>query len=258
MVSKVLSDAIGIPGDTVDGRVEAMRVATRLADLAQEVRQEAALLPEHVEPDVMLEDFSQFDTLFDHLTLARQVRVGDMMAKVDAAAHRSLDMLSRQLHRYRPQPTVDEKVRQDLLMNVRHLRQQVAQDGALAKDVQDFILSRFGEIERVLREARITGALPIEMATDGLIGSIRRHPRMWQRVAESVFSEAVAGIVAGLFLTLVNPPSPEALPPGTPQPVINNYVQIYDHPPEGGVTPDIIEGMIVPDGQTPGDLPAPP
>lgn len=258
VVSEVLATMLGEDHATVHGRVATIRFAMRLAELADDVRAEAALLPEHVDANVLIEDFDQFDRVFDHMTLARQIRVGDMLAQVDAAAIRSLDLLSRQLHRYRPEPTLNESVRANLVDSIKNLRKQVTEDTTLNGEVRDFILARFGEVEHVLRDASITGAGPVEMVTDSIIGSIERQPKMWQRISESMFAEAVAGVVVGLFLTLVSPPSPDALPPGTPQPVINNYVEVYEHPPEGGVTSEVIQGVVVPDADGTKGLPAAP
>ena len=122
---------LGVDHDTVQGRVDAIGLGMRLADLAIDVRAEAALLPEHVEAEVFLEDFGQFDRVFDHMTLARQVRVDDVLGQVDAAGLRSLDVLSRQLHRFRPEPTHDENVRVNLIAQARRLRDEVAEDGSL-------------------------------------------------------------------------------------------------------------------------------
>lgn len=255
-ISEALARMIGVDHGTIRGRVDAIRFAMRLPELGDDVRAEAVLLPEHVDADVLLEDFDQFDGMFDHMTLARQVRVADMLAQVDAAGHRSLDLLSRQLHRYRPEPTLNEDVRTSVVESLGLLREQVVEDATLDADLRDFILARFGEIERVLREATVTGAKPVEMVTDSIIGSIKREPTMWQRIAESAVSETVAGIVVALFLTLVSPPAPDALPPGTPEPVINNYVQVYDHLPQGGVTPEVIQGVVVPHDEDTKGLPA--
>lgn len=255
-ISEALASMIGEDHSTVRGRVESIRFAMRLAELADEVRAEAALLPEHVDADVLLEDFNQFDRVFDQMTIARQTRVADMLGQVDAAAIRSLDLLSRQLHRYRPEATLDENVRTTLIAAIKQLRRQVAEDVTLDSDVRDFILTRFGDVERVLLDAPATGSGPVERVTDSIVGSIQRQPRVWQRIAESVFAEAVAGVVAGLFLTLVSPPAPDALPPGTPASVVNIYVDVLGDLPEGGATPEVIQGVVVLEGEPSNSLPS--
>ncbi|WP_416957760.1 hypothetical protein ACNKF0_09345 [Nocardioides sp. T5] len=232
-VSDVLGSMLGVEVAEVAGKVEVTRFAMQLAALGDDIRAKAALLPESVDADVLLEDFEQFDRVFDHLTMARQVRVGDMMAQVDAAAVRSLDLLSRQFHRHCPEPVMNEASREKLLEDVQSLREQVEQEEGLADDLREFILVRFGEVERVLRDVPVAGSVAVEVVTDSLIGSIQRQPQMWQRITESTVSGIVSGIVVALFSALVTPPPPDALPPATPQPVVTNYVQVYSELPDG-------------------------
>jgi len=253
-ISEALCRMLDVEHDEVEGRVEAMRVAAKVADLAAEVRVEAALLPDYVEPGALLEDFAQFDRMLDHFTLARQTRVTDMLGQLDAAAHRSLDLLDRQLSRFRPQPELSESLRVTLLDKVRALRQEVYDDASLDADLNDFLLRRFADVEAALVDAQFDGAAPVEVVTESIIGSIRREPKMWQRIAESTVAGTVSSVVTALFLSLVTPPAQDALPPGTPTNVINNYVIVQADPPKDGMTPDVIEGVIAPDGTGPKGL----
>jgi hypothetical protein len=132
----------------------------------------------------------------------------------------------------------------------------VYDDDSLDQDLRDFILRRFGDVEAALVDAEIGGATPVEVVTESLIGSMRRQPGTWQRIAESTASSVVSSTVTALFLSLATPPTSNLLPPGTPTTVVNNYVIVQEQPPDDGVTPDIIQGVIAP-GPDPKGLPPP-
>lgn len=219
---------LGLDQNTVEGRVATMRLGAMLADLCFEVRKEVAQLPKYMHPDLLLSDFPQIEAAVDDFTLARQQPVHGMLSKINPAGHRGLEMLDAYLHTQRPQPWIEDDVRQSLIDHVRRLIDDVTDADDLDRETKDFVLLRLIEVERGLREALLTGTPGIERATDSLIGAMHRRPDMWDRVSSTKWGPRIAKLAGALVLTIGSVGGLPALMPGDqPQPGVTNIVQIH-------------------------------
>lgn len=205
---------LGKDANTVDGRVAVMRLGAMLANLCAEVRAEVAHLPDFLHPHLLLSDFAQIEAAVDDFSLSRQTPVVSMLARIDPAGHRGLEMLDAHLHTQRPQQWIDDGTRESLVAQVRALIDGITEDPDLAVDVKRFVLRRLADVETRLREARLTGTPGIEAATDALIGAMHRRPDMWDRVAQTKWGPRLGKMAGALCLALGSAGGLPALLPG--------------------------------------------
>lgn len=197
-------------------QVAFMRLGISLADTCQEVRRETALLPEYLHPEMLLSDFSQVEAYVLGITLARQTPVQHLNAPLDAAGLRGLEFLDRYLSANRPQTWIEDEARSLLTNQVRDLIDRIMADDELSGDTKQFVTARLADVETALRDARLDGTPAIERATDGLIGSVRREPIMWQRIVEGGLGGLLSNLVMALVLALGQQPTDNVLPPAQP------------------------------------------
>ncbi|MGH3413928.1 MAG: hypothetical protein ACRDPH_12695 [Marmoricola sp.] len=245
--------------NAVEGMFGTMRLGSELADLCREVRSEVALLPDYLNPPMLLSDFGQVESLVGFFTLSRQYKVSQVLGQVDAAASRGLEYIDEYLHSHRPQPTIPEEDRAVLIDQVGELLRDVTDADDLPPDVREFVTVRLAGVERALRDYYLTGAEGVAAATDALVGGTRTRPDLWDRVASSRWGPRIGKVAAALCLAVSVSRGlglPALMPGDQPRPEVtvvqiqttDGHVVSIPSPHHDGGDDEVVDGEIVDDG----------
>lgn len=240
---------LGYEADSWDGTIAVLRHASLLADLCTQVRTEALLLPAELHPKMLLLDFEQVETSVRYFTGMTQHTIGTQLSAIEGTGHRCLQLLDAYLSSHRPQGFLNLDTLDDLLEQVDALLAQVRDHPDLDEETRRFVQVRFREVRQALRDARVAGPRAVERATDALLGSFQREPRLWHKLGESTLAEVVGGLIVALLLSLGTQPTRDMLPPGTPERVIiESHVTVNIDPAEPeGADDEIVEAELVDD-----------
>lgn len=209
-------DILGVERSSLEGNMAALRMGVQLSELCRQVRRDAAELPEHLHPQLLLADFHRVEAAIDHFTMSRQHQLSAMLDSINPAGYRGLEFLDTFLHSNLRHPYIDEETRADLIEQVRELMDGVTEDPDFDVETKDFLLTRLEEVEAALREALLTGTVRIERATESLIGAMHRRPDLWDRIAATKWGPRVKNIAVGLCMALSAAGGLPALMPGDP------------------------------------------
>jgi hypothetical protein len=231
------------------GRARLFRHASLLADQCVAVRTEAEALPEYLDSHLLVEHFDEIEAAVGLFTNMTQVTLQSQLNRINATGYHSLKMLDSALHRNRPQTTVSGETLHGLVKSVDSLLETL-QVVEMDDDVRDFVRVRFTEVQEALQDCDVKGAKTVEMVTDAILNNYRREPTMWRRTMESSVGTVVGGILLQLVLNFTGmAPTADALPPGTPEPVVQQTVQVYVEQTEPPETHELESGDDVVDAE---------
>lgn len=218
----------------VADRAECARRGLLLTALATEVRRDAALLPDYIPADMMLEHFNQVETVLDHFTLLPGTNIANMFAPLKETGWHSLKMLDRVLSQQSTRPAVERMVLDEHISKVRTLISDIASDETLEPDLRRYIIDRLRDVERALTDALINGAAGLEVAVNGLHGAHERERDLWERIAHTKWAPRIGAMWMALVTTLGAAGGLPALMPGsdTPPPHQTVVVIPFQHQPQ--------------------------
>lgn len=234
-------------------RAECVRRGLLLTARAVEVRREAALLPDNIPADMMLEHFGQVEAVLENFTLLPSLNIANMFGSLRDTGWHSLKMLDRVLSQQSTRPAIDPDTVREHLAELRALISDIATDETLSTDLRRYILDRLHDVERALTDALVNGSRGLEVAINGLHGAHERERDLWDRVAQTKWAPRIGAIWMALVTTLSAAGGIPALMPGGDAPPQQQTVLVipFQHTPKDASPEhkddDIVDAELVDD-----------
>lgn len=173
-VAPVCAGIFGLtwPGDE---RLVLRRLAD-VADQAFQVRTLAEDLPASENAEMLLADFGQIEQVVAGLPAAGNLEMVHLIQHVTDAGWRSLDLAEHLVARHHQEPKLDDDTVEQLLGKVRALIDEVTQSVDLDGRTRTALVRRLQRVEEALLNVRITGAVAVEEAAEGLVGHLVNTP----------------------------------------------------------------------------------
>ncbi|MFI5910022.1 hypothetical protein [Dactylosporangium sp. NPDC051541] len=214
---------------------DTLRAFSLVADLNAKVRTQIAELPFEADPSAIASHLGEIDGVIDRLPRLADYSMSWSLAGLTDAGMLSLRICASTLGRYLSEPVLSRDQLRILSTQVDDLVESVRSSSDLDARLQRFILDLLLKVKFALDNYRILGLLPLEAATNELVGALARQSSVPDQIAESKLAKGFFAFFVAIDLALnvaANIHSLEKPPASSPSPVVIQVVQRCDLPIE--------------------------
>jgi hypothetical protein len=147
------------------------------------------------DPELLLLHFDQIKTSLSAFRSVANTQIS--VFQLSGEAMYGLRSCASVLHRRQPEQVIDETQIKELIDAVRELLDEVLASDEIDQQTKRYIRDRLKDVEGALIDMRITGTPGLNLATDGLIGSLIRFQG---RIANTRIGVACAALAGKLLL----------------------------------------------------------
>lgn len=203
-----------------------LRAVTTIAELAADVREQVAMLPEEADPHAVASHLHEVDAVVERLTRLPDGTMRASLAGLTSAGMLSLRLCASALGRYRPEPRLGRDQVRDLSSRVQALIDDLDRVNDLDDEVRRIVLGLLLKARSALDDYRLVGIRPVVAVADEAVGALMRQSGVEENLAKSRFGKGFITFVVALDLSLnvaANLDSVVEAP--TPSPVVVQIVE---------------------------------
>jgi hypothetical protein len=196
------SEVFGLDQSLMVHRLEVAKRGALLMELAQQVRDNMATLPESLHPDLLLADFEEVERTLENFTVAPSLNMQQFLDPLKPTGQRSLQLASTFLGSHQPEAWIDDTTQESLLTQIRGVIDYVLDTSELDSDTRAFVIARLRNVEQAVVEFRLRGPASLEESADSLLGGMIRKSDLGPKFFTSPTGRRVGGVIAAIAMAL--------------------------------------------------------